>query len=192
MNIYFQLFYEFLKTGLFSVGGGLATLPFLYDIADKTGWFTHTQLTDLIAVSESTPGPIGINVATYAGFITKGIPGAIVATVGLIIPALVIVIVIAKFLNDFKDNCYVQAVFYGLRPASTGLIAGAGIMVVNLSLLHLDAFAASGSPLDLFNWRGILLAAAIYLASKKFKSLHPVVLIAISAVVGIVFRFAGV
>jgi chromate transporter len=192
MNTYLQLFYEFFKTGLFSVGGGLATLPFLYDISDKTGWYTHAQLADMIAVSESTPGPIGINMATYVGFITKGVPGAFLATIGVVLPAMIIVLIIAGFLNNFKDNAYVKAVFYGLRPASTGLITAAGIAVVNISLLKINAFRASGSVLDLFNWRGILLAAAIYFVSKKFSSLHPVALIGISAVVGIVFRFAGV
>ena len=94
MMLYLQLFWEFFKTGLFAIGGGMATLPFLYDMADKTGWFTRAQLADMIAVSESTPGPIGVNMATYTGFTTAGIPGSLVATLGLVLPSIVIIIII--------------------------------------------------------------------------------------------------
>ena len=110
--IYLRLFYEFFKVGLFSVGGGLATLPFLYDISDTTGWFTHGQLADMLAISESTPGPIGINMATYVGFTTGGIPGAVIATVGIITPSIIVILLIAKFLQAFRDNKYVKGAFY--------------------------------------------------------------------------------
>ncbi len=95
--IYLRLFYEFFKAGLFSIGGGLATLPFLYDISDTTGWFTHGQLADMLAISESTPGPIGINMATYVGFTTGGVPGAVIATVGIITPSIIVILLIARF-----------------------------------------------------------------------------------------------
>ena len=124
--ILLRLFYEFFKVGLFSIGGGLATLPFLYDISDKTGWFTHTDITNLIAVSESTPGPIGVNAATYVGFLTDGLVGAVTSTVGLIAPSIVIIILISRVLERFRDSRLVDDLFYGLRPASTGLIAAAG------------------------------------------------------------------
>ena len=114
--LYLQLFYEFFKTGLFAIGGGLATLPFLYDMADKYPWFTRTDLANMIAVSESTPGPIGVNMATYVGFTTGGILGSIIATCGLVLPSLIIIIIIAKFLESFQDNRFVQSAFYGLRP----------------------------------------------------------------------------
>ena len=120
--IYLQLFYEFFKTGLFAVGGGLATLPFLYDMADRTGWFTRTQLADMLAVSESTPGPIGVNMATYVGYVTRGIPGAIVSTLGLVTPSVIVILIIAAFLKAFRHNRYVEAAFYGLRPASTAMV----------------------------------------------------------------------
>ncbi|MBR6348683.1 MAG: chromate transporter, partial [Spirochaetales bacterium] len=87
--IYLRLFWEFFKTGLFAMGGGMATVPFLFDISAKTGWFTASELADMIAISESTPGPIGVNMATYVGFTTAGIPGGIVATFGLFCPALI-------------------------------------------------------------------------------------------------------
>ncbi|MBQ3281169.1 MAG: chromate transporter [Eubacterium sp.] len=132
--IYLQLFWEFFKVGLFAVGGGLATLPFLEDMAVRTGWFTTDQITDMLAVSECTPGAIGINMATYAGFQTAGVPGAVCATIGIITPAIIVIFLIAKMLKKFQDNKYVQAVFSGLRPASSGLIAavciGVGLVVL--------------------------------------------------------------
>ena len=124
--MYLRLFWEFFKTGLFSIGGGLATLPFLKAIGQSTGWFTQSQLADMVAVSESTPGPMGINMATYVGYTVGGVPGGIIATIGEVAPAIVIIIIIAAFLKAFEDNEYVKAGFYGLRPASTGLIAAAG------------------------------------------------------------------
>ena len=192
--IYLQLFYEFFKTGLFAVGGGLATLPFLYDMADRTGWFTRTQLADMLAVSESTPGPIGVNMATYVGYVTRGIPGAIVSTLGLVTPSVIVILIIAAFLKAFRHNRHVEAAFYGLRPASAGLIAAAGFAVVRILLLQESAFRASGRFADLFFWKGLLLAAVIWVLTnvvKPTKKLHPIVYIAASAVVGIVFSFAG-
>ena len=99
-----SLFWEFLKIGLFAVGGGMATLPFLYDLGETSGWFTSAQVLDMLAVSESTPGPIGINMATYVGFSVGGIPGAVLATLGTILPGTLLVLVLAKFLQRFRDN----------------------------------------------------------------------------------------
>ena len=190
--IYLQLFYEFFKAGLFAVGGGLATLPFLYDISDATGWFTHAQLADMVAVSESTPGPIGINMSTYVGYTTGGIPGAVIATLGLVTPSIIVILIVAGFLRAFKDNRYVKAAFYGLRPASTGLITAACWSLVAISLLRLDAFSAGGL-LAVFNWKALLLAAALLALThvKKLKDLHPAAFLALSAVVGVVFHFSG-
>ena len=190
-----RLFWEFFKTGLFSVGGGLATLPFIYDISDKTGWFTHGQIADMIAVAESTPGPIGINMATYVGFTTAGIPGALCATLGIITPPITIILIIAKFLQRFRESKLVDQAFYGLCPASAALIAAAGVSVVKIALLDLEAFAASHVLSDLFAWKAIALAAVIWVLTnlvKQTKKLHPLAFIALSAVVGIVFRFGGV
>lgn len=193
--IYIQLFYEFFKTGLFAIGGGMATLPFLYDMADKTGWFTAAQLSDMIAISESTPGPIGVNMATYVGYTTGGIIGGIIATIGLITPSIIVIIIIAFFLKSFRENKYVDAAFYGLRPASTGLIAGAGSTVVMITLFKLDLFKQTGNIINLFDWKALVLAVIIFILTnyvKVTKKLHPVVFIAGSAIVGIVFGFAGV
>lgn len=192
--IYLQLLWEFLQVGLFAIGGGMAAIPFLYNISDKTGWFTHAQIADMIAVSESTPGPIGVNMATFAGYQAAGVPGAVVATLGLILPSTVIVLIVALFLKSFRNNRYVNAAFYGLRPASTGLIAAAGLSVIMISLVTLGPFEQSGSILDLFHWKGLILAAVIYVLTnfvRPTKKLHPVVYIAASAAIGILFQFEG-
>lgn len=193
--IYLQLFFEFFKTGLFAVGGGMATLPFLYDMAEKTSWFTSGQLADMIAVSESTPGPIGVNMATYVGFTTAGFWGGLIATLALVTPSVIIIVIISYFLKAFRENKYVDAAFYGLRPTSTGLIAAAGMTVVTITLLQVDLFKNSGSIMDLFNWKSLILAVIIYILSnniKQAKKLHPVFFIVGSAIIGILFGFAGV
>ena len=194
MMIYLQLFYEFFKAGLFAIGGGMATLPFLYDMSDKMGWFTYADLANMVAISESTPGPIGINMATYVGYTRRVVPGAVTATVGLITPSIIIILIIAKFLQAFKDSPLVDAAFYGLRPASTGLIAAAGLSVLALVLVN-PGVSENAGILELINLKSILLIAVLYYFTavcKKTKGLHPVCFIAASAVVGIVFQFAGI
>ena len=191
--ILLQLFWEYFKVGLFAVGGGLATYPFLKDLGERTGWFTIGELADMLAVSESTPGPIGVNMATYVGFTLKGIPGAIVATVGLITPSVIIILIIAMFLDKFRKNKYVDHAFYGIRPASTAMITSALLGLLALCLFgasSVKALIASGGVLDI---KALVLFLVLFAAMnvKKIKDLHPLVFIAISAVVGIVFRFAG-
>lgn len=185
--IFLKLFYEFFKIGLFSIGGGMATIPFLYDLASRYQWFTVAELTDMIAVSESTPGPIGVNMATYCGFNMAGIPGAIVATLALVLPSLIVIVIIAMLLDKFRTAA-VDSVFYGLRPASVGLIAAAGFEVVKIALFNLDIKAANF--IDFFNIKAIILAVALFLAMRKYK-FHPLVYIAISAVIGILFNFSA-
>ncbi len=185
--IFLQLFYEFFKTGLFAVGGGLATLPFLEDISQRTGWFTSAQLADMLAISESTPGPIGVNMATYVGFETAGILGALCATVGLVMPSVIIIILISKVLAKFRTNTYVEAAFYGLRPASVAMVASAGIGVAMTTLLNLTA-----SGFAVLRWRELVLAAVILVLTNfvpKVKKFHPIVFIALAAAVGIIFKF---
>ena len=190
--ILLRLFWEFFKTGLFAVGGGMATLPFLYDMAEKTGWFTAAQLADMIAVSESTPGPIGVNMATYVGFHSAGIPGAVIATLGLITPEIIIILIIARVLQKFRQNKIVDAAFYGLRPCSVGLIAAAGLLVVRIAMFHFDTYAESGAIPDLFNWKALALAAVLLVLTrwvKPVKKLHPIFFILGSALVGVLFSF---
>ncbi len=206
MTVYLRLFYEFFKTGLFAVGGGMATLPFLQDIGETTGWYTYAELMNMLAVSESTPGPIGINMATYVGFTLAGVPGAVVATLGEITPSIVIILVIAVLLKNFRDNRFVNMAFYGLRPASSGLIGAAGVTVIlevltrvtvlkpaEGSLLHRFAAESAGFA-SLFNWQGLALAAVLLVLTnwvKQTRDLHPIVFIGVSAVVGVAFHFGG-
>ncbi len=187
------LFFEFFKTGLFAVGGGMATLPFLYDMSARhPEWFSAAQLADMIAVSESTPGPIGVNMAPYVGFETSGVPGALVATLGLVTPSVIVILIVARMLKAFRSNKTVDAVFYGLRPCSVGLIAAAGILVVKIALFRFDAYAASGIFTDIFNWKALALAAVLLVLTrvvKATKKLHPVVFILASAAAGVLFSF---
>ena len=193
--IYLRLFWEFFKVGLFSVGGGLATLPFLYSLGAKTGWFSTADVANMLAVSESTPGPIGVNMATYAGFDCGGVLGGVVATLGLVTPSVIVIVLIAMALQAFRTNKYVDAAFYTLHPASTGLIAAAGWSVFALVLVNLDAYRASYQLADFLQWKNLILFAVIWVLTnlvKPLKKLQPVVFLALAAVVGIVFRLGGV
>lgn len=189
-----RLFFEFAKTGLFAVGGGLATIPFLQDLGARTGWFTNSELTTMIAVSESTPGPMGVNMATYVGFKIAGvhhIPGVIgaaVATLGLIFPSIVIILIIAGFLQKFRQSKTVEAVFYGLRPASTALIASAGLTVAAAVLVTVGGETVHTLAI---HWPALILAVAVFIAMRytPLKKLHPIVFIGVSALLGAVLQF---
>lgn len=185
------LFWEFFKTGLFSIGGGLATLPFLYDMGERTGWFTAQQVADMLAISESTPGPIGVNMAVYTGFTTAGIGGSVCALFGLITPSILVILLIAAFLKTFRDNRYVQGAFYGLRPASTGLIAAAGLSVALDVCFRPEAWGGLNRFWTVFNWKSILIAAIVVCVGRRFKKLHPAVSILACAILGIVFHLGG-
>lgn len=188
-----QMMWEFFKTGLFAVGGGLATLPFLQDIGLRTGWYSNEDLANMVAVSESTPGPIGVNMATYVGFHTAGILGGVLTTLALITPSIVVILLISRFLEHFKGNRMVDNVFYGLRPASTGLIAAACFGVMQIALFNQEAFAASGNLRDLIQPKALILAGVLLIVThqKDLKDQHPIVFLASSAVVGIMFHLAA-
>lgn len=174
------LCWEFLQIGLFAVGGGMATIPFLMQLAQKyPHWFTLEMLMDMIAVSESTPGPIGVNMATYVGFTVEGIPGAVLATFSLTLMPFLILLLIARALQAYRSNLYVDAVFSGLRPAVTGLIAAAGYLVLQIALFH-DG---------LLDWRALILFVALFACTriKKLEKLHPIAYIAFAAAAGCVF-----
>ena len=195
--IYLQLYWEFFKTGLFAVGGGMATLPFLAHIGESTGWYTQTQLMNMLAVSESTPGPIGINMATYVGYTIGGVPGAVVATVGEVTPSIIVILLIAMILQQFRHNKYVESAFYGLRPASTGLIGAACVGVIVETFIRYSASGTGGVDWSTLTVSvgGLVLAAVLLVLTNWVKPTakwHPVVFIAVSAVVGVVFHFGGV
>lgn len=193
-----KLFWEFFLTGLFAIGGGMATVPFLQDIAGKTGWYTAGQLADMIAVSESTPGPLGVNMATYVGYtvgsqelggVAMGILGAVTATIGLITPSVIIIMVIAYFLKKFRESRLVDSALYGLRPASVALISAAGVDIVLFALLQVDSIYEIAKAS--ISWKSVLLAALIYVGTNfvpKLKKIHPIWFIAASAVIGVVLR----
>ena len=177
--ILLSLFFEFAKTGLFAVGGGLATV-----------WFSASDLSTMIALSDSTPVAMGVNMATYVGFTIArlhgipGIIGAIVATLGLTFPSIVVIVIIAGFLQKFRQSKTVDAVFYGLRPASTALIASAGLTVAMTVLVTL------GETISI-HWPALILAVVVFIAMRctPLKKLHPILFIAFSAVVGVVLQF---
>lgn len=182
--IYLTLFYEFFKIGLFSIGGGMATIPFLIDLSGKYGWYTTSEFANMVAISQSTPGPVGINMATYAGFQAGGIPGALTATLSLVLPALVIIMVIAKFMQNFSDNPYVKAVFNGIRPTVAALILYAVLELCKISLF--TVIDSTYTP----NYISIAICIVLFglMEIPKLKNLHPLVWIAAGAVLGIVFK----
>ena len=186
--IYFRLFFEFFQIGMFAVGGGMATLPFLQRLGEKTGWFGQQLIADMVAISESTPGPIGVNMATYVGYNTAGFLGGFVATMGLAMPSIIIVIILSHYLAKLKGNRYLDYAFYGMRPAVTGLIAAAAVSVMKVAVFNTELYKATGNILDFIDPQKIIYFALVFIAIKKFKK-HPVTYIAASAVVGLVFRF---
>ena len=177
---------EFFKTGLFAVGGGLAKIPFLTEMAEKYGWFTIEQLSTMIAVSESTPGPIGINMSTYVGFTIHGVLGAILATLSLVAPSIIVISIVANYFQKFKDNKLVKKVFAGIKPAVVAFIVAAVLSLFTKTLLHLDVEATS--VLEYFNFKTILILIALLLLNKKFPKVHPILYIVIAAVCGVVFK----
>ena len=170
--IYALLFYEFFKIGLFAIGGGAVTIPFLFDLSEKYDWFTTSQLTDMIAVSESTPGPLGVNMATFVGFQSAGILGSIIATFGLVFPSVVIIILISKLLKQFSCNPHVQTLLASIRPGVLALIIFAGWQIAKISIVNSLSLLIFG-----------ILTVAIYFYKKS-----PIFYILISAVAGIVFK----
>ncbi len=175
--ILLKLFWEFFKTGLFAVGGGMATIPFLTAISEKTQWFTMNELANMIAVAESTPGPIGVNMATYVGFTTYGIVGALTATLGLALPSLLIILIVARFMEKFRNSPIVDNAFKYLRPVVVGLIAYA------LYVLSKITFIRDGS----ISWINLAGFALIFVCTKLFSKVHPIIWVFIGAVFGILF-----
>ena len=187
--IYFQLFYTFFLIGLFTFGGGYAMIPMIEDQIVGKGWMTDAQLSDFIAISESTPGPFAINISTFVGSQTAGIFGAVCSTIGVVLPSLIIIVLVAIILSKFLKNRFVQGALNGVKPVIIGLIAATAIIF----FVKMALFA--GNPIFsqtvVFNRAG--LALLIVLASFAFiykigqkKSLNPILLLLLSAVLGIV------
>jgi chromate transporter len=192
MNL-FLLYIEFFKIGVFAVGGGLATLPFLFLMANdrfafiqQTGWLSTEQVGNFLAIAQCSPGAIGVNVSAQTGFMYSGVSGGIVAVLGLISPAIIIISVITRALQSIKKNRIAASVFSGLRPAAAGLLTAAGLGVWRLALYNGNAVnsAAGAAWHEIIRWREGLVCLAIFLLIVKFKG-HPVVYIALGAIAGI-------
>ena len=183
---------NFMKTGLFAIGGGLATIPFLYEISDNFGWFTHQDILNFIAISEATPGSVGVNMSTYAGFITGGVGGAVLATLSLVLPSFVVIMLVAKVLDKFKTNTYVVEGFHILRPASTALIAAAGfgvliIVFFDVEKITFDMFGELNRVIINVNWISIIIFVVFLVLMRIFKKIHPLFFILAGAALGIIF-----
>ena len=172
------LIFEFFKTGLFAVGGGMATLPFLYDLADRYGWFTRADVANMLAVSESTPGPLGVNMATYAGVTTSGVLGGLCTTLALVAPSILVILLVASAMDRYRENRFVAAVLRVLRPVSVGLVGAAVLLIV-------QGVAWPAGGLD---WRAAALFAAALALRLLWKKGHPVVFIALGAGAGLLLQ----
>lgn len=181
---YIKLFFIFFKVGLFTIGGGLAAIPLLQVEVLSREWLTNVQFADMIAVSESTPGPIGINVATYVGYSQYGIWGSIIATLGLVTPSIIIIMLIAKFVLHYRDNKIVEGVFVGLRPAVTGLILAAATSIALISLVDIELFKESNQLIDLFNFKALGMFVVFFYATNRWKH-HPIYFIVIAGIISI-------
>lgn len=195
---FLYLFIEFFKTGLFSIGGGLATIPFLSAMGEKWGWFTEETLGNMIAVGESTPGPIGVNMATYVGYtvgmeeygIWGAILGGFIATFALVLPSVIIILIVARILKSFKENKLVQRGFYSIRPAVTGMIATAAVMMIKSAV-----FTKGGNDiLKMIDLKALILFAVLLVATnvKPIKKLHPIFFILIAGAIGAIFKMGAI
>lgn len=196
MNLYLTLIFEFFKIGLFAAGGGLATLPFLNALADKYPWLTSDMIGQMVALSESTPGPLGINMATYAGYMAGyntfgspllGVTTAFTATASLVAPSFIVILIVSRVLDRYKSSLIVNDAFSGLRPAVAGLIAAAAWSVIGTTLFNFTA-SVFGQK---FLLPEIIMFAALMLVTnlKPLKKLHPLVFIAFSAAAGIAIGY---
>ena len=195
LSLFLELFVRFFFVGLFSIGGGLATLPFLSDMGEATGWFGAETISDMVAISESTPGPIGVNMASYIGFQTAsefgsafGALGSVIATIGLVTPSLIIILIVSRVLMKFRDSKYVEFAFYGLRAASLGLIAAALLSVAKIAFFGTEELSDIASLIGAIDYKAVILSIIIFICIKKFKKVHPIVLILISGLAGIIFK----
>ena len=170
--IYLLLFWEFFQIGLFAVGGGLVTVPFLFDLAEKYPWFTTKELTDMIAISQSTPGPVGINMATFAGFEVAGITGSMIATISEVLPSMIVVYFIAKMLSKWHENIYVNKVLTAVRPAVLALILFAGWDIAKETII---------------DYKSVLILLILLTAMRLYKT-SAIFYIIIAAIIGVAFR----
>lgn len=182
---YLLLFYEFFKAGLFAIGGGLATIPFLLKIMEKYPlWFGTMTLADIVAIAESTPGPVGVNAATFAGYTAAGVGGALIATLGVVLPSFIVISLIAGALQKYRSNRYINDAFEGLRPAVTGLIGAAFYSVFKMAIIRGNIETGILNAID---WRCMILFVILFACTQlpKIKSIHPIFYILAGAAAGL-------
>ncbi len=189
MNIYLLLFIEFFKMGALTFGGGYAMIPFIEETVLSHGWMTTRELVDFIAISESTPGAFAVNISTYVGSEVGGILGALCATVGLVLPPFIVIIMIAKIYDRFKRSTIVQGAMLGLKSTVVGLI-GATVLSVGIEI-----FFSEGINFDVLKTANFYVSLGIFAASLfllLYKKLNPILIIALSAAAGIAFGYTGI
>ncbi len=180
---------EFIIIGCLAIGGGMVAVPFIQNIASSTGWITEKQIVEMIAISEITPGPLLVNMATYIGYIVAGVIGGILTTMALILPQIIIIFFIYKVFNKFKDNTNVLIVFRGIRPVSLALTVGGVLTILQSTFFKLNNYTGINSILQIFNWKCILLGIALIIVMRKVK-IHPIFYFIICGIVGIVFKLS--
>lgn len=184
MTDYLLLFAIFFKVGLFTIGGGLAAIPLIQEEIIARGWLSTTEFANMIAISQSTPGPIGVNVSTFVGYSLYGPLGSVVATIGIVSPSVIIIIIISRFLSKYRNNHFVEGLFVGIRPAVTALILVAAVIIGEKTLVNVPLFEQTNSFMDLFNIWGFVMFIVFFIATNKWK-LHPIYYILVAGVIGI-------
>lgn len=179
--IYLKLLWTFFKIGLFTIGGGYAMIPMIQSEVVNVGWLTDAELLDFMAISESTPGPFAINIATFVGFNEAGVLGALCATLGVVLPSFIIIIIISKIVNKFLKNKYVNYALSGVRPVVVGLI-----LAVAISLIYAGVFANTTFDWTAFSYSSLIIMSVVFILSRFKKTNNPIFLILISAVMGII------
>ena len=187
--ILFFLCMEFAKIGFFSLGGGYATLPFLYHMSEVYGWFSPLELSRMLAISSITPGPVGLNVATFAGFKTAGILGSIVATMSIMLPSFFMIIIISKMLKKFKDSPCLCSVMYALRPATAAMLAAVALRLFRDAIIRNPDFSGFNflHMQNFIDIKGFLLLVILFILSLRLKK-DPLVFLAFGAIAGILLH----
>jgi len=194
MSTMLELFTAFFRIGLFSFGGGYAMIPLIQSEIERHGWLSASQFADIIAVAEMTPGPIAINSATYVGYQTAGVAGGLIATTGVVMPSLILVLLVARLIGGFQKHPLNTAVFYGIRPVVVGLILSAALFIARTTVIRIDADSLQGwladlsaDPLHTINLLAVAVFAAVYYLEQRYK-LHPLILIGAAGAFTMAFR----
>ena len=187
MNSILVLAFEYFKIGAVAIGGGYTVIPFLYYLVEKYNWFNVSEITQMIAISNLTPGPIGINMATFVGIKVGGTFGAAFTTVAFMVPSFIIITILSKFLKKNKENPLINNILYGLRPAAVALIGVAGLKIMNETCFHLEKFKQTFNFWDLISFKSFVLLAVFTALGLKMRK-NPIILIVISIFVGLVVK----